>query len=343
MSVLGFILIISGLLVVTYFSGPKSSSEQSKTLLPPQGQVTALPVNSPSPSNKEEMVTIRNKTTGEVKQVLKSAVANYVSTPQPQPKVIKASDKPLRLAAFIFATSNENQRNEFINKFSNGTNDSSVAVKNLALLLDSKPEAMALAEKTVAQYVANKKSQEESNAIVEYNRKEYERLKAEYDKNVSNTYIGGTQDTYIKPNLPKETKPEYIQRSNTYIGGIQNTNVNPILPKKPNPLYPNPTENPEINILGGADSYTRYGNTVLGSDGSSYTQYGDTVLGSDGSGYTRYGNTILGNDGSSSTKYGDTTLGSEGRSFTQYGNTILGSDGSSYTNYGNTMLTQPGY
>jgi hypothetical protein len=107
--------------------------------------------------------------------------------------------------------------------------------------------------------------------------------------------------------------------------------------------YPSysPTPPPQINVYGGADSYTRYGNTVYGNDGSSYTQYGNTVYGNDGSSYTQYGNTVYGNDGSSWSKYGNTTYGSNGTSYSQYGNTLYGSNGSSYTQYGNTLYGTP--
>lgn len=333
MHILGFILIVSGVLIVTYFSGPNSSSNQSIEPTP-QGQVSALPINSPG-SDKEEMVTTRNKTTGEVKQIPKSEVANYVATPKPQPKATKASDKALKLAIYILTFSNEKQRIELINKLSNGKNDLALAISNLALFLDSKPEALALAEKTVAQDLANRKSQEE----LEYHEKEYQRLKELNDSLTTSSndysYIGGTQNT----NRGNQTQWSGLseQKPQQPLMPIQNTY------KEPKYLRPNPTEEPQINILGGADSYTRYGNTVYGNDGSSYTQYGNTVYGNDGSSYTQYGNTIYGNNGSSFTKYGNTTYGNDGTSYTQYGNTTYGNDGSSYTQYGNTIYTQPGY
>lgn len=39
-----------------------------------------------------------------------------------------------------------------------------------------------------------------------------------------------------------------------------------------------------------ATSYSRYGNTIYGSDGTSYTQYGNTIYGSDGTSCSTYGN-----------------------------------------------------
>ncbi|MFZ1324450.1 MAG: hypothetical protein WAT67_00250 [Candidatus Contendobacter sp.] len=56
-----------------------------------------------------------------------------------------------------------------------------------------------------------------------------------------------------------------------------------------------------------ADSYSRYGNTIYGSDGTTYSRYGNTTYGSDGSTYSRYGNTVYGNDGSTCSTYGNTT------------------------------------
>lgn len=329
MPIIGFILIVSGLLVVTYFSGPQSNSDQNIQTSPHEGQVIALPITSPSPTPNEAMVTIRNKKTGETKQVPKSQVSNYVSTPQPQPKATKASDKALKLAIYILSFSNEKQRTEFVNKFSEGKNDLALAVNNLALFLDSKPEALTLAEKTVAQDLANRKSQEE----IEYHEREYQRLKELNDSLSASandySYIGGTQNTKWSGLSEQKPQQPLIPIQNTY--------------QESDYLRPNPTEEPRINIIGGADSYTRYGNTLYGNDGSSYTQYGNTVYGNDGSSYTQYGNTIYGNDGSSWTKYGNTTYGNDGTSYTQYGNTTYGNDGSSFTQYGNTIYTKPGF
>ena len=85
-----------------------------------------------------------------------------------------------------------------------------------------------------------------------------------------------------------------------------------------------------------ATTYTQYGNTLYGSDGSSYTQYGNTVYSNNGTSYTTYGNTTYGSNGSSYTTYGNTTYGNNGTSYTTYGNTTYGSNGSSCSNYGNT-------
>ena len=62
-----------------------------------------------------------------------------------------------------------------------------------------------------------------------------------------------------------------------------------------------------IDVYGNASSYTQYGNTVYGSDGSRYSKYGDTIYGNDGSRYSKYGDTIYGIDGSSCTRYGNST------------------------------------
>lgn len=347
MHILGVVLVAVVLLTGIYFTGPKSNSSQVIQPSPPSGQVQALPINSPTPDNKETMITIRNKKTGETKQVPQSQVSNYAQATQ-QPKVIQASDKALKLSVYAFVASNEKQKNDLISKFSNGTNDLKEAVKNLALLLDSKPEALALIEKTIAQDIANKKSISDREAIGEYHQKEYERLKAEIDsipKVTNNTYTGGTRNTATTPTKSGSTQvntfQDNTQEINNRLKSIVNTpDVNKFL--EPN-IIPYPTENPEINVYGNADSYTRYGNTVYGSDGSNYTQYGNTVYGNDGSNYTKYGNTVYGNDGSSFTKYGNTTYGNDGTSYTQYGNTTYGNDGSSYTQYGNTVYTQSGY
>lgn len=344
MPVIGFILLISGLLVVTYFSGPKSNSEQNNQPQPAQGQIETLPVKQAESSNydyekakaaglsDEEIqnyiatkspngtVTIRNKATGEIQKIPKSQLTNYVSSSKPQPKVVKASDKALKLSIYAFLASNEKQRNDLINKFSNGTNDLKEAIKNLALLLDSNSEAMAVVDKTVAQDIANKKSQEESNAVLEYNKKEYERLKAEVDSLPSSTnytYTGGVQNT--NTTTPKS---ETSQKNDPYIGSSLANDSS---------KYKGPT------------TYNVIGNTVYGSDGSTYNQIGNTIYKNDGTTYSSIGNTLYGSDGSSYSNIGNTTYSNDGTSYNQIGNTVYGSDGSTATSIGNTLYTYPGY
>lgn len=311
MHILGLFLVVTGFLTALYFTGPKNNTEQNSLPPPLQGQVQALPTNTPSSNFDYEGAKAAGYSDAEIQSYLtsKSQDKNSVT---PKPQVIKASDKALRLAAYIFTASDEALRKKLINQFSNGKNDLKLAVTNLALSLDSKPEALALFEKAIAQDIAQKATKN---------------TKIDNSALLSNL---GSMD--INPGNINDSTDRFTKSS-----------IDSFLPKEIKPKYPTPTQNPTINIYGNADSYTRYGNVTLGSDGSSYTQYGDTVLGSDGSSYTRYGDTILGNDGSSFTKYGNTTLGNDGSGYTQYGNTILGSDGSSYTQYGNTTLTRPGY
>lgn len=239
------------------------------------------------------------------------------ASPTAVPKAVKASDKSLKLATYIFAVIDSNQRAEFIEKFSNGENDLALAVNNLALTLDNKPELLVLVEKAVAQDPAQRatKTTEDDNTSI------FSGL--DYPDPIPNSGVNtyGNTNSYNNYQAPSNSSNNYSYTR----------------PK------PTPTPDPTINVYGNADSYTRYGNTVYGSDGSSYTQYGNTVYGNDGSSYTKYGNTIYGNDGSTSTKYGNTTYGSDGTSYTQYGNTTYGSDGSGYTQYGNTVYTEPGY
>ena len=105
------------------------------------------------------------------------------------------------------------------------------------------------------------------------------------------------------------------------------------------PTYP--TSPPQINVYGGANSYTRTGNTLYGNDGSRYTQVGNTLYGNDGSRYTQVGDTVYGNDGSHYTQIGNTTYGNNGSYYTQVGGTIYGNDGSHYTQIGNTPYGSP--
>ena len=50
-----------------------------------------------------------------------------------------------------------------------------------------------------------------------------------------------------------------------------------------------------ISQVAYSETYSTYGNTTYGSDGTSYSQYGNTTYGSDGSSYSRYGDTLYGN------------------------------------------------
>lgn len=316
---LGFILIVTGLLTVTYFSGPKNTPQQSS--LPQQSQAQALPVSSPTPDNNEAMITIRNKKTGEVKQVPQSQVSNYTQATQ-QPKVVQPSEKALKLSAYIFLAVNDDQRNELISKLSIKKDDLKSAITNFALLLDSKPEGMALAEKLVAEDLAKKKSQAESEAILEYHQKEYERLKAEYDSiptKASNTYIG-TQNTDIKPSLSNTS-----QNTNRYTSNTSNL-----------------VDEPVIDRYRGPTTYNAIGNTVYGSDGSSYYSIGSTIYKNDGTTYRAIGNTVYGSDGSTISSIGRSVYDNNGTFYNRIGNTVYGTDGSTATSIGNTLYTWPG-
>ena len=48
-----------------------------------------------------------------------------------------------------------------------------------------------------------------------------------------------------------------------------------------------------------AQTYTQYGNTIYGSDGSTYSQYGNTTYDNQGNSWSTYGNTTYGPGGSS--------------------------------------------
>ncbi len=273
-------------------------------------------------------LSLNNPPTSEIAPLsLPSPVQGTESLVSPSitPKVVKASDKALHLSTYIFTVIKGDKRNEFINKFSNGKNDLALAVNNLALLLDSKPEALALVEKTVTQDLARRLSKN-----------------SEESSNTSNAIFNDLE--YSDPILSSGTN---AYGNTSPYGNSRPLTVTQAPLTQPNNYYPtysppSPTPTTAINVYGGADTYTKYGNTIYGSDGSTYTQYGNTVYGNDGSTYTKYGNTIYGNDGSTSTKYGNTTYESDGTSYSQYGNTTYGSDGSSYSKYGNTIYTQPG-
>lgn len=345
MHILGVVLITVILLTGVYFTGPKSNSNQVTQPSPPSGQVQALPVKPTASSNydyegakaaglsEEEIlnyiatkspngtVTIRNKATGEIQKIPKSQLANYISSSKPKPEVVNASDKASKLSAYVFTSSNEKQKNDLISKFSNGTNDLKEAVKNLALLLDSKPEAIALIEKTIAQDIANKKSISDREAIGEYNQKEYERLKAEIDslpKVTNNTYTGRTQNT------------------NTYTGTTQNTN-----------RYTNSISNspniPTVNTYKEPIRYDMVGDTAYGSDGSRYYQVGDTIYKNDGTKYYTVGDSLYGSNGSRYDQVGDSVYKNDGTRYDSVGDTVYGSDGSKYYQVGDSIYTQPGY
>lgn len=394
MNIVGFVLIVSGVLVVTYFSGSKSQIEKPPTL--EYKTEASTNISSSGTVNKKEEVSgrirvknlqtgetgtveewdfdpkkfqkldspvktsnydyekakaaglsdeeiqnyiatkssngtviIRNKATGEIQKIPKSQLANYISSSKPQPKIVKASDKALKLSAYIFVASNEKQRSDLMSRFSNGTNDLKEAVKNLALQLDSNPEATTLAEKAIAQDIANKKSQSDNQTIIEYHTKEYERLKAEVDSlpsSTSYTYTGGTKNT-----TNTQTKPGSMQ-------------VNP---------YQDNTQ--EI---------THRLKNVVNSDSSglTYFSYGDGTLGTaqkDSNGNIIYGDSkgnfsitthdSLGNTNTSDGKgrFIDTQTDSLGNKIYSDGKGLFGSSsrdslGNIYysDNYGNSILCQ---
>jgi hypothetical protein len=246
-----------------------------------------------------------------------------IAAPTDIPETTKPSDKSLQLATYFFAEINDDERTDFINKFSDGKNDLARAINSFALLLDNEPEALAVVEEVyTADLAQDVTDNTEGSGDTILNDLEYSDPAPSSETNTyGNTSLYGNNRSFTGNQVPS------YQSNNSY------RTYTP----------PSPTPTPVINVYGGADTYTRYGNTVYGSDGSTYTQYGNTVYGNDGSSYTKYGNTTYGNDGSTSTTYGNTTYGSDGTSYTQYGNTTYGSDGSSYSQYGNTIYTQPGY
>ncbi|MDO5090416.1 MAG: hypothetical protein Q4D61_02610 [Cardiobacteriaceae bacterium] len=74
-----------------------------------------------------------------------------------------------------------------------------------------------------------------------------------------------------------------------------------------------------------------------------FTTYGNTTYGSDGSSFTTYGNTTYVNDGTRYTTYGNTTYGSDGSKFTQYGNTTYVTSRYGTPSYSSSNIIQPTY
>lgn len=260
---IGVFIVITGVAVVSEATGnhlslsnPLISKESNSSS---QGQVEVLPTSSSTSSNfdyegakaagltDEEIqaylaskspngtVTIKDKTTGEIKKIPKSQLANYISTKE-QSKSVKPSDKALRVSVYIFALCNEKQRNDLINKFSNGKNDLKQAINNVGLLLDSKPEMLILAEKIVAKNIAQKTTENTK----EYSTTMYNNLKSTNMNtlNINNssenlpvsstdyTNISKTQYTSItQPILLTETKPKsgFIQKGSQRTDSLGNT------------------------------------------------------------------------------------------------------------------------
>jgi len=343
MHIVGVVLIAVVLLTGVYFTGPRSNSNQATQPLLSSGQVQTLPINSPTPDNKETMVTIRNKKTGETKQVTQSQVSNYTQVTQ-QPKAVQPSEKALKLSAYVFVVSNEKQRNDLISQFSNGANDLKEAVKNLALLLDSKPEAIALIEKTIAQDIANKKSISDREAIGEYHQKEYERLKAEFDsipKVTNNTYTGGTRNTATTQTKSESTQVNPYQDSTEEINNRLKNMLNS--PNTYSENIFNSPNTPSLNTYKAPIRYDAIGDTVYGSDGSRYYQVGDSIYKNDGTKYYTVGDSLYGSNGSRYYQVGDSIYKNDGIRYDAVGGTIYGSDGSKATSVGDSIYVQPGY
>lgn len=259
-----------------------------------------------------------------------SQVAQPVKvSPTATPKAVKASDRSLKLATYIFAAIKGNQRTEFINKFSNGKNDLVLAVNNLALLLDSKPELLAAVEKVIAQDLVQrsaKNSQEDnSTAFDDLEHVNISNIGGFNDSSgnsssppKNDTYIGGTQGTNVGTNLPKDTKPKtgFIQKGSQYTDSLGNTY-----------FYNDDgtTGTAHTDSLGNTyygDSVGRSSITTRDSLGNSYTtdNQGNSIDTSrDSLGNTYY----YGNNGLSGSSYNDSL-----------GNTYYND------NYGNNMLCQ---
>ncbi len=198
--------------------------------------------------------------------------------------------------------------------------------------------------KITASRVTNKSKISEEDYLAELE------LLKKYDEKWSETYdslqefydqykkdIKAFDDNYA---IAWDAVNKIVSETNTYNYNLGSSYDSSYVPSA---TYYNTVEQEQINVYGGASSYTKIGNTMYGSDGSSYTQIGNTTYGSDGSSYTQIGNTVYGSDGSDYTQIGNTTYGSDGTSYTQIGNTTYGSDGSSATQIGNTTYTQPSY
>lgn len=329
MHVLGFILIISGLLTVTYFSGPKSSIEKSNPTSQPQDQVQAMPTNPPTQPNFDyEGAKAAGYSDAEIQAYLasKSQQDNKI-TPKPQPT--RASDKALRLSAYIFSASNENQKSELINKFSDGNNDLKLAVTNLALMLDSKPDALTIADKLVAEDLSKKKILADNNTELEYHQKEFEKLQAEYDRLntglTNNPFAGSTQNT------------------NRLSGGISDSLINQ---SKRNSLLEQEYSQPFIPIQNAPKQAVRYdviGDSVYGSDGSRYDRIGDSIYKNDGTRYDIIGDSVYGNNGSRYDQIGNSIYQNDGTRYDAIGGSVYGSDGSRYDNIGDSIYFNPGY
>lgn len=174
MRILVLFLIVSGFLVVTYFSGPKNTPQQAPALT---YEAQSSPVVSPSPVITNPTIAIRNKTTGEVKQIPESQKTNFVPTPQsknvsntssptpaftPNPYEIKPSNMSSALAVIVYSNLG-NEKTKYIRQFANGSDDLNLAIHNFALMLDKNPNIAA----SLMVYIMNKNSQRSSNTTIE--------------------------------------------------------------------------------------------------------------------------------------------------------------------------------
>lgn len=166
MPIIGFILIVSGLLVVTYFSGSKSSSQQTNP--PPQAQVQALPVNSSITSYFDYAeAKAAGYSDQEINQYLasKGQVGQPNNSIMPKPQVTKPSDRALKLATLLFLNAG-NQKTELTKKFANGTDNLQLAINNFALMLDKDPQKTTILEVALFDYLAKQQSQNNSQSTL---------------------------------------------------------------------------------------------------------------------------------------------------------------------------------
>lgn len=173
----------------------------------------------------------------------------------------------------------------------------------------------------------------------------------QFNGNLTQPISSGNQDLYIQnsnpdftPASPSQTNEQLNAQNNRQWSNSSGWST---------PDYTNNTptsnrssanyNNDPLNIIGGANSYTRAGNTTYGNDGSWYTRVGNNVFSNDGTTYTQTpGGNVFGSDGSSYTPAGNTIYRNDGVSCTTTYGTYFCTDGTSgVTNGNNTFQYNP--
>jgi len=96
-------------------------------------------------------------------------------------KEVQPSERALKAVAYALGSASKTQLKEFIEKFGNGTNDKYVAMRNMALSLDQKPEMLADIENLIGK---------PEQSVINVQQPSIQLQQPDYPKNCTSNTIG---------------------------------------------------------------------------------------------------------------------------------------------------------